>query len=59
MAYDRVLYTNSLWEDGKGKITKEEFRFGGNVRNALATVSALHVPTAYLTTMNGSLLLMI
>ena len=52
MAYDRVLYTNSLWEDGKGKITKEEFRFGGNVRNALATVSALAVPAAYLTTMS-------
>jgi len=52
MAYDRVLYTNSLWEDGKGKITKEEFRFGGNVRNALATVAALHVPATYLTTMS-------
>ena len=52
MAYDRVLYTNSLWEDGKGRITKEEFRFGGNVRNALATIAALHVPATYLTTMS-------
>ena len=52
IAYDHVLYTNSNWADAKGAITKEEFRFGGNVRNALAAVAALGESAAYLGTLS-------
>lgn len=54
IAYDRVLFTNALWSDGKGKITKEEFRFGGNIRNALAAVAALGEEAAYLGTVSDA-----
>jgi sugar/nucleoside kinase (ribokinase family) len=52
IAYDHVLYTNSNWADAKGAITKEEFRFGGNVRNSLAAVAALGESAAYLGTLS-------
>ena len=52
IAYDHVLYTNSNWADAKGAITKEEFRFGGNVRNSLAAVAALGESAAYLGTVS-------
>jgi sugar/nucleoside kinase (ribokinase family) len=52
IAYDHVLYTNSNWADAKGAITKEEFRFGGNVRNSLAAVAALGEGAAYLGTLS-------
>jgi sugar/nucleoside kinase (ribokinase family) len=54
IAYDRVLFTNALWSDGKGKITKEEFRFGGNIRNALAAVASLGEEAAYLGTVSDA-----
>jgi sugar/nucleoside kinase (ribokinase family) len=52
IAYDHVLYTNSNWADGKGAITKEEYRFGGNVRNSLAAVAALGEDATYLGTLS-------
>lgn len=52
IAYDHVLYTNSNWADAKGAITKEEYRFGGNVRNSLAAVAALGEKAAYLGTLS-------
>ncbi|HEV8025551.1 MAG TPA: hypothetical protein VGP37_11770, partial [Candidatus Nanopelagicales bacterium] len=50
LAHDRVLVTETTWAAGKGRIVRRETRFGGNVRNALATVAALDHPAAYLAT---------
>lgn len=54
LAHDRVLVTETTWAAGKGRITRRETRFGGNVRNALATVAALEHPAAYLATVGTS-----
>ena len=54
LAHDRVLVTETTWAAGKGRITRRETRFGGNVRNALATVAALEHPAAYLATLGTS-----
>lgn len=48
LAHDRVLVTETTWDAGKGRIKRRETRFGGNVRNALATVAALEHSAAYL-----------
>jgi len=48
IAFDRVLVTNSLWQDGKGRILRSEARFGGNVRNALAAAAGLGERVEYL-----------
>ena len=54
LAHDRVLVTETTWAAGKGRITRRETRFGGNVRNALATVAALEHPAGYLATVGTS-----
>lgn len=58
LAYDRVLVTATTWADGKGRIVRQETRFGGNVRNALATIAELDQPApttaAYLATIGTS-----
>ena len=54
LAHDRVLVTETTWTAGKGRIVRRETRFGGNVRNALATVAALDHPAAYLATVGTS-----
>jgi len=56
LAHDRVLVTETTWDAGKGRILRRETRFGGNVRNALATVAALDHPAAYLATVGTSTL---
>ena len=48
LAHDRVLVTEGTWQSGKGRILRSESRIGGNARNALAAVSALGHPAAYL-----------
>lgn len=48
LAHDHILVTETTWESGKGRVLHAETRFGGNVRNALATVAALGHPAAYL-----------
>lgn len=53
IAFDRVLFTNATWEDGKGRILRSETRFGGNVRTALTAASALGSPAAYLATVSS------
>jgi sulfofructose kinase len=53
IAYDRVLFTNALWEDGKGRIQRTETRFGGNVRTALTAAAGLDAETAYLATVSS------
>lgn len=54
LALDRVLFTDTAWESGKGRILRTEVRFGGNARNALATIAALGHPAAYLATVGTS-----
>ena len=54
LAHDRVLVTETTWSAGKGRIVRRETRFGGNVRNALATVAALEHPAGYLATVGTS-----
>jgi len=54
LAHDNVLVTETTWVAGKGRIVRRETRFGGNVRNALATVAALDHPAAYLATIGTS-----
>jgi len=54
LAHDNVLVTETTWAAGKGRIIRREERFGGNVRNALATVAALDHPAAYLATVGTS-----
>ena len=54
LAHDNVLVTETTWAAGKGRIVRRETRFGGNVRNALATVAALDHPAAYLATVGTS-----
>ena len=54
LAHDNVLVTETTWTAGKGRIVRRETRFGGNVRNALATVAALDHPAAYLATVGTS-----
>lgn len=54
LAHDRVLVTETTWSAGKGRIVRRETRFGGNVRNALATVAALEYPAAYLANVGTS-----
>jgi sulfofructose kinase len=53
IAYDRVLFTNAMWEDGKGRILRTETRFGGNVRTALTAAAGLGASTAYLATVSS------
>lgn len=53
IAYDRVLVTNALWQDGKGRILRTETRFGGNVRNALTAAAGLGEKVAYLATVSS------
>lgn len=53
IAYDRVFFTNALWEDGKGRILRTETRFGGNVRTALTAAAGLDADTAYLATVSS------
>ncbi len=48
IAHDLILVTETAWESGKGRVVESEARFGGNVRNALATVAALGAPAGYL-----------
>jgi len=48
LAHDHILVTETTWEAGKGRVLHAETRFGGNVRNALATVAALGHGAAYL-----------
>jgi len=48
IAHDLILVTETSWESGKGRVIASESRFGGNVRNALATVAALRSPAGYL-----------
>lgn len=48
LAHDHILATETTWESGKGRVVHTETRFGGNVRNALATVASLDHPAAYL-----------
>lgn len=48
IAHDLILVTETPWESGKGRVVESETRFGGNVRNALATVAALGHPAGYL-----------
>lgn len=48
IAHDLILVTQTPWESGKGRVIESETRFGGNVRNALATVAALGHPAGYL-----------
>ena len=48
IAHDLILVTETAWESGKGRVIESEARFGGNVRNALATVAALGAPAGYL-----------
>jgi sulfofructose kinase len=48
IAHDLILVTETPWESGKGRVLHAETRFGGNVRNALATVAALDHGAAYL-----------
>lgn len=54
LAHDHMLVTETTWESGKGRVIHTETRFGGNVRNALATVAALDHPAAYLGTVGLS-----
>jgi len=54
LAHDNVLVTETTWAAGKGRIVRRETRFGGNVRNALATVAALDHPAAYLAAVGTS-----
>jgi len=54
LAHDNVLVTETTWAAGKGRIIRREERFGGNVRNALATVASLDHPAAYLSTVGTS-----
>ena len=54
LAHDNVLVTETTWTAGTGRIVRRETRFGGNVRNALATVAALDHPAAYLATVGTS-----
>ena len=48
IAHDLILVTATPWESGKGRVVSRESRFGGNVRNALATVAALEHAAGYL-----------
>ena len=52
IAYDQMLFTEATWSEGKGRISKKEFRFGGNVRNSLGVAAALGKPCAYLGTLS-------
>lgn len=54
LAYDQVLFTDTPWDTGKGRILRRETRIGGNARNALATVAALGYPAAYVATVGTS-----
>ena len=56
IAHDLILVTETSWQSGKGRVLQRESRFGGNVRNALATVAALDYPAAYLGTVGTSTL---
>lgn len=56
IAHDLILVTETPWESGKGRVIERETRFGGNVRNALATVAALDHPAGYLGAIGTSLL---
>jgi sugar/nucleoside kinase (ribokinase family) len=56
IAHDLILVTETPWESGKGRVLQSETRFGGNVRNALATVAALDHPAGYLGAIGTSLL---
>lgn len=53
IALDHILVTQAHWKDEKGKIVRDENRFGGNVRNSLVALSALGMETAYVGTMSG------
>jgi sugar/nucleoside kinase (ribokinase family) len=48
IAHDLIMVTQTSWQSGKGRVVGSEMRFGGNVRNALATVAGLGHPAAYL-----------
>jgi len=48
IAHDLILVTETSWQSGKGRVIERDRRFGGNVRNALATVAALDYPAGYL-----------
>ena len=52
IAYDQMLFTEATWSEGKGRISKKEFRFGGNVRNSLGVAAALGKSCAYLGTLS-------
>jgi sugar/nucleoside kinase (ribokinase family) len=54
IAHDLILVTATPWESGKGRVVSRESRFGGNVRNALATVAALDHAAGYLGTIGTS-----
>jgi sugar/nucleoside kinase (ribokinase family) len=54
IAHDLILVTETAWESGKGRVVESEARFGGNVRNALATVAALDASAGYLGTIGTS-----
>jgi sulfofructose kinase len=54
IAHDLILVTETSWQSGKGRVIERDTRFGGNVRNALATVAALDYPAAYLGTIGTS-----
>lgn len=53
MAYDHILATNAQRKDEKGKIVRQEYRFGGNVRNSLVAAASLGATCAYVGTMSG------
>ena len=54
LACDHVLFTDTPWDAGKGRIVRSETRIGGNARNALATVAALGYPAGYVATVGTS-----
>jgi sugar/nucleoside kinase (ribokinase family) len=54
IAHDLILVTETSWQSGKGRVISSEARFGGNVRNALATIAALGHPAGYLGTIGTS-----
>lgn len=53
IAHDLVLYTETTWSEGKGRIARREVRFGGNVRTALTAAAALGGHAAYLATVSS------
>lgn len=52
IAHDLVLYTETTWSEGKGRIARREVRFGGNARTALTAAAALGAHAAYLATVS-------